>query len=293
MPRVNKKKAFYWVDQTDYSSYCERQCIFQCAKCKNALICICTSYLTLRWLRNSSFKHWVVYVTSADPGSEQKCPYFSCQCLNWTQPVIKSRPEEHEKAASTHAARQLHPPGREVQRWISLTCGWKVDVQILRSPCEIPASGKEKLAYCMSACVRVSVCICVGWREPLQYVEEISSAPKLGFQWNRVCGIKATGADSLSRGKHTSQTALSQLPAGLSRESACPPAFRLSCGVYTTDQWLPIPQVSLLLCILSPSLRFVLENFHNLLQVVHTIQYQGIHRKNYSWFATYSRKKNN
>lgn len=152
---------------------------------------------------------------------------------------------------------------------------------------------KTKLAYCMSACVRVSVCIFVGWKEPLQYVEEISSAPKLGFQWNRVCGIKATGADSLSRGKHTSQTALSQLPAGLSRESACPPAFRLSCGVYTTDQWLPIPQVSLLLCILSPSLRFVLENFHNLLQVVHTIQYQGIHRKKYSWFATYSRKNNN
>lgn len=63
-----------------------------------------------------------------------------------------------------------------------------------------------------------------------------------GFQRTRVCGIKVAVADSLSRGERTSQTTLSQLPAGLSWELACQPAFMLGCGVYTTDQWLPSPR---------------------------------------------------
>lgn len=78
------------------------------------------------------------------------------QQINWTRRMIKSRTENHEKAGKTHTACHFLG-GREVQRWISLTCGSKVDVQILRPPCEIPASGKRNWSTVWAKCVCVSL----------------------------------------------------------------------------------------------------------------------------------------
>lgn len=95
---------------------------------------------------------------------------------------------------------------------------------------------------------RVSPCARVGRKEPLQYVAEIYPAFRAGFQWNGVCSIKVAVADSLSRGKRTSQTALSQPPEGLSWGTGV--SASVHAEVWSLYCWpvAPLPQVSILLC---------------------------------------------
>lgn len=168
---------------------------------------------------------------SADPESERKHPHFSCPAseLNATGDQKQAWGAwEGWEHPSRHA--RVHPPGREVQRWISPARGLKVDVQILRSPCEIPASGKEKRTYCMGLHVTcLSVCSCgmertasICWGDLPCLQTGISLKSSVRHQSNS-CRLPEP------RQAHVPDDAKSA--AGLSWELACQPAFMRRCGV--------------------------------------------------------------
>lgn len=122
--------------------------------------------------------------------------HFNFFCLNWTSLVIKSRPEEHEKAGTR--ARSIHLAGKCKDESVLLSAGsWMCRFCDPR----VKFQHREK-----RRALTVWLHVTFLWKELLQYAEEIVSALRPGFRWHRVWSFKEEVADSLSRSKLTSQT---------------------------------------------------------------------------------------